>query len=79
MLIRGKRIRNLRRHMRGVPASAPVVVALTDPDRFGEQLTQIGFTDRLDPCETVLPSPVGPTTLSGKGRHPDDTGRTLSG
>jgi hypothetical protein len=62
MLIRGTRIRSLARHMRGVPAGAPVVVALTDPGRFARRLTAAGFTERLEPGETVLPAPIGPTT-----------------
>lgn len=63
MLVTGKRIRNLDKHLRGVPAGAPVVVALEHLNRQAAQLQRIGFSRELGEGETRLPAPVGRVTL----------------
>lgn len=60
MIIRGRRVRNLNRHLRGVPADAPVVVALGEPERMLDTLQALGFTARLEPGERILPPDRGP-------------------
>lgn len=62
MLIRGRRIRSLDRHLRGVRDGSPVVVGLNDIERFAARLAAVGFSDSLAPGERVLPLPVGPRT-----------------
>jgi hypothetical protein len=62
MIVHGKRIRNLDRHLRGVPAGAPVVVALENLDKHGEKLERAGFSAGVTAGETRLPVPVGPVS-----------------
>lgn len=60
VLIRAKRIRSLERHLAGVPPGSEVVVGVGQPERFGARLQELGFTERLDPGERVLPAIMGP-------------------
>lgn len=62
MLIRGRRIRELDRHLRGVAPGVPVVIGLSQPSRFSRRLIEIGFSPSLEAGERVLPATVGPRT-----------------
>jgi hypothetical protein len=63
-------LRSLSRHLKGVPAGAPVVVALSDLDRHHAALRRAGFSEELGEGETILPGPVGKTSLyNAEGRY----------
>lgn len=59
MEIAGKSKRNLDRHLRGVPAGAEVVIALTEVGNHDDALGRAGFSTALPIGETVLPIPKG--------------------
>jgi len=61
MLIQGRRIRSLERHLSAVPADSRVVVALTSVAPHMRHVRAIGF-EQLRAGEALLPEPVGPVS-----------------
>jgi len=70
LVISSRRIRSLERHLRGVSPGDPIVIGLTDIDRFNEQLERIGFTADMGQGEMILPiadtGPVSRHNAEGK-------------
>jgi hypothetical protein len=63
MVIRGKRIRSLARHVGpAVQPGTKLVVALTDPAKHLAAVKRAGFDDPLVRGERLLPGDVGPAT-----------------
>jgi hypothetical protein len=64
------RLRSLKRHMRGVPSGARVVVGLTSVDAHREEARSAGFSERLLLGERVLPTSAGPVSdFNANGRE----------
>lgn len=56
MIIQQKRIRNIHAHLKHVPLGSKITFAVTELDRFAEQLRAAGFSEDLSVGESVLPS-----------------------
>lgn len=59
MIIRKNRVRSARSNIRGVAHGQQICMSLSDIDRFKVRLEEVGFSNRLDVGEQVLPSPLG--------------------
>lgn len=59
MLIKKRRIRNLKANLPIGQQGDTIVFAIRDIDQFAGTLKQLGFTKDLDTGETVLPAPQG--------------------
>lgn len=69
MLIQGRRIRSLERHLAAVPVGSAVVVALTSVTPHVRRVRQIGF-EQLGAGESRLPAAVGPVSrYNAEGRE----------
>jgi hypothetical protein len=62
MLIHGRRIRSLERHLRGIIPGTAVVPALEHAERHTTRLEAVGFAPALETGETLLPRPRGPVS-----------------
>jgi len=63
MIIVGKRIRTLDKHLASIRKRTRVVIGLSDPSRFRNRLRRIGFSTNLTVGETILPPPeFGPVS-----------------
>jgi len=70
MLIKKKRIRKLEIYLPPVEAGRKVVFGVSSVERFLPIFNRIGFTDRLEGGETVLPSVIGPISrFNAEGKH----------
>jgi hypothetical protein len=58
MIIKAKRIRSLKLHLPGLRIGQQFIFGISNIERFQELLTRIGFTNILDPGESVLPSNI---------------------
>ncbi len=70
MIIKGKRIRNLNKHLAMIPNGSQVVVGISDSDRFVDIYRQVGFDSGLNVGDVILPSaglgPVSHYNAEGK-------------
>lgn len=69
MYICKKRIRNIGRYVRNFRTGQQIILSIAVNQIESGTLQKIGFSDKLEPGETVLPSPMGPISdfnASGK-------------
>ncbi len=69
MYICKKRIRNIGRYVRNFRTGQQIILSIVVNQIEPGTLQKIGFSDKLEPGETVLPSPIGPISdfnASGK-------------
>lgn len=69
MYICKKRIRNIGRYVRNFRTGQQIILSIAVNQIEPGTLQKIGFSDKLEPGETVLPSPIGPISdfnASGK-------------
>jgi hypothetical protein len=69
MYICKKRIRNIGRYVRNFRTGQQIILSIAVNQIEPGILQKIGFSDKLEPGETVLPSPIGPISdfnASGK-------------
>lgn len=59
MYICKKRIRNIGRYVRNLRTGQQIILSIAVNQIEPETLQKIGFSDKLEPGETVLPSPIG--------------------
>jgi hypothetical protein len=55
-----RRIRSLHPHLLGVPRDTLLVPGITDPGAHRARLRELGFPERLEPGQVLLPAVVGP-------------------
>lgn len=55
-----KRIRSVHTHLLGMPRGTPITPALTDVARHRRRLREVGFPERLEAGQVLLPAIVGP-------------------
>lgn len=55
-----RRVRSLHPHLLGVPRDTVLVPAITDPGAHRARLRQLGFPERLEAGQVLLPAVVGP-------------------
>jgi hypothetical protein len=70
MIIRGRRVQSVNRHLSPVQPGETIVLGLTNPERYLERLVETGFTSDLEEGEKILPSaslgPVSHYNAEGK-------------
>ncbi len=70
MTISKKRIRNIELYWHLIDDNNNFYIGLNEIERFRERLIQIGFSDNLEPGETILPKIVGSVTkFNAEGRN----------
>lgn len=62
MIIQQHRVHNVDHHLGFIQPGTTFSLGISNPDRFLQRLQEIGFTERLDVGEKVLPAKVGPIT-----------------
>lgn len=55
MIIKQKRIRNIRRHLKQIPRGQTVVFGVSELNRFPDRVQAVGFTREISVGESVLP------------------------
>lgn len=55
MILNGRRIRSLSGRLGAIAEGAEIIISLTEPERFGDQLELLGFSDEAEDGETILP------------------------
>lgn len=71
MIVTGRRIRNLNRHLGALADGENIIIGLSDLDRFEDQLNQFGFSDDPTDGDTLLPpATFGPVSrYNAEGRY----------
>lgn len=71
MIIKRKRIRNIKNYIGFIKPSTKIVIGVIDIVRYRDILTKIGFTDNLEIGESMLPSTSpGPVSeFNAEGRY----------
>jgi hypothetical protein len=62
MIIQQQRVLNIERHLGFVRPGAVLSLGISNPNRFLRRLKEIGFSEKLEPGEAVLPAKVGSIT-----------------
>ena len=71
MIVTGRRIINLNRHLGALADGEDIIIGLSDLDRFEDQLNQFGFSDDPTDGDTLLPpATFGPVSrYNAEGRY----------
>lgn len=68
LVIRGRRVRSLHRHLAAVPPNTPIILAVRVTEARLPLLEAMGLGSRPEPGDTVLPAPIGPvSTFNAEG------------